>query len=200
MRTVTNAHAADRNWFIRPDRVPTIVRADFVHVFFRFILHAHALHRAVSQFSVITVIVVAVVVIADRPIDPVAAVAETAIDRRPPIAASHMAAAHDGDASAMGRRVKSTVSFAAVRPDDDYDDGGGSGCVGRGPADDGDDEEDSPLVDPARTRVFSVSKDRPITRIPTRVEMKTLTHKAKRPAVDIEFHDLTYAVNTTAGR
>lgn len=36
--------------------------------------------------------------------------------------------------------------------------------------------------------------DRPrvITRIPTRIELTTLTRMAKRPAVDIEFQDLTY--------
>jgi len=94
-----------------------------------------------------------------------------------------MSAEDDGPA-AIGR-AHSTVSFRGA---DGEDDGG-------------DDEENSPmLVESARTRVFSVSKDRPITRIPTRVEMKTLTHKAKRPAVDVEFHDLTYAVNTPAGK
>jgi len=88
--------------------------------------------------------------------------------------------------SAIGR-VQSTVSFRGV-----------DGAAGE---EDSEDEENSPiLIESARTRVFSVSKDRPITRIPTRVEMKTLTHKAKRPAVDVEFHDLTYAVNTTAGK
>jgi len=88
-------------------------------------------------------------------------------------------------------RVQSTVSFREV------DSAGAGGVSGE---EDSEDEENSPiLVDSTRTRVFSVSKDRPITRIPTRVEMKTLTHKAKRPAIDVEFHDLTYAVNTTAG-
>ncbi|KAJ9582806.1 hypothetical protein L9F63_022847, partial [Diploptera punctata] len=33
-----------------------------------------------------------------------------------------------------------------------------------------------------------------VTRIPTKIELKTLTHLAKRPAVDIEFQDLTYTV------
>ena len=33
-----------------------------------------------------------------------------------------------------------------------------------------------------------------VTRIPTKVELKTLTHLAKRPAVDIEFQDLSYTV------
>lgn len=94
------------------------------------------------------------------------------------------------------RTVQSTVSF---RKNDGGGDGGGVGDFGE---QDGEDEEKTlmPAKPSARTRVFSVSKDRPITRIPTRVEMKTLTHKAKRPAVDIEFHDLTYAVNTTAGK
>lgn len=102
------------------------------------------------------------------------------------------------DKRATMARVKSTVSFADVV--DEHDEGfdGGAGAGDEGPHQD-QDEEEMLLSDPARTRVFSVSKDRPITRIPTRAEMKTLTHKAKRPAVDIEFHDLTYAVNTTAG-
>lgn len=96
----------------------------------------------------------------------------------------------DDEPSSMGRN-KSTVSFAAMVDE----------CGGGGDDDDlPQDEDEMLLVDATkRTRVFSVSKDRPITRIPTRNEMKTLTHKAKRPAVDIEFHDLTYAVNTTAG-
>lgn len=96
------------------------------------------------------------------------------------------------DKRAAMARVKSTVSFADMV--DEHDDGvdGDEGHQDQ-------DEDEMLLSDPTRTRVFSVSKDRPITRIPTRVEMKTLTHKAKRPAVDIEFHDLTYAVNTTAG-
>lgn len=64
---------------------------------------------------------------------------------------------------------------------------------------DHDEDEEILLVNPSRTRLFSVSKDRPMARIPTRADMKTLTHMARRPAVDIEFHDLTYAVNTTAG-
>lgn len=109
-------------------------------------------------------------------------------------------------------RMQSSVSFAAMTidnlsdrgnrgnrsdDDDDNDDSHSSACS----TDDEQqpDEEEMPLVEASRTRVFSVSADRPITRIPTRVDMKTLTHKAKRPAVDIEFHDLTYAVNTTAG-
>jgi len=107
----------------------------------------------------------------------------------------------------MGR-VQSTVSFAATtmndnrgnrdnRDDDNDDDDNNSSTCSTGDVQQ--DEEEMPLVDASRTRMFSVSADRPITRIPTRVDMKTLTHKAKRPAVDIEFHDLTYAVNTTAG-
>ncbi|XP_050525010.1 ATP-binding cassette subfamily G member 4-like [Daktulosphaira vitifoliae] len=88
-------------------------------------------------------------------------------------------------------RVKSTVSFAAMLEETMN-------------INDGDHSEEEvceliPEESPGRTRVFSMSKDRPITRIPTRVEMKTLTHKAKRPAVDIEFHDLIYTVDTTAG-
>lgn len=103
-------------------------------------------------------------------------------------------------------RMQSTVSFAAMtiddrsnrgnRSDDEDDDNHSSACSTDEVQPD---EEEMPLVEASRTRVFSVSADRPITRIPTRVDMKTLTHKAKRPAVDIEFHDLTYAVNTTAG-
>uniref|UniRef100_A0A2S2RAU7 ATP-binding cassette sub-family G member 1 n=1 Tax=Sipha flava TaxID=143950 RepID=A0A2S2RAU7_9HEMI len=93
-------------------------------------------------------------------------------------------------------RVKSTVSFADMVDDQDVGVDGDDGDEGHQDQD----EEEMLLNDTTRTRVFSVSKDRPITRIPTRVEMKTLTHKAKRPAVDIEFHDLTYAVNTTAGQ
>lgn len=38
-----------------------------------------------------------------------------------------------------------------------------------------------------------------LTRIPTRPELKTLTRVVKRPAVDIEFTDLTYTVNTPSG-
>lgn len=109
--------------------------------------------------------------------------------------------AEDDKSSAMGRRVKSTVSFAAVQVDDEEnDDKGRRENGGAKLLEAEEDDEEMLLVDPGRTRMFSVSKDRPITRIPTRAEMKTLTHKAKRPAVDIEFHDLTYAVNTTAGK
>lgn len=48
---------------------------------------------------------------------------------------------------------------------------------------------------------FSAGEDagerpRPIQRIPTRVELTTLTRMAKRPAVDIEFQDLCF----TAGQ
>lgn len=106
-------------------------------------------------------------------------------------------------AAAMGDRVKSAVSFTTMDTTavgtTDYCMGDGGGGGGGG-SDNGDDDDEMLLVDPShRTRLFSVSQDRPITRIPTRVEMKTLTHKAKRPAVDIEFHDLAYVVNTTAG-
>lgn len=99
--------------------------------------------------------------------------------------------ADDAESAAMGR-VKSTVSFAAMVEEEEED-------APEHVLLDEECDEEMLLTDPTRTRVFSVSKDRPITRIPTRVEMKTLTHKAKRPAVDIEFHDLNYAVNTTAG-
>lgn len=99
------------------------------------------------------------------------------------------------DKQAAMARVKSTVSFADMVDEHVVGVDGNDGDEGHQDQD----EEEMLLNDTSRTRVFSVSKDRPITRIPTRVEMKTLTHKAKRPAVDIEFHDLTYAVNTTAG-
>jgi hypothetical protein len=39
-----------------------------------------------------------------------------------------------------------------------------------------------------------------VTRIPAKVELKTLTHMAKRPAVDIEFQDLTYSVRNPGRR
>jgi hypothetical protein len=39
-----------------------------------------------------------------------------------------------------------------------------------------------------------------VTRIPTKVELKTLTYMAKRPAVDIEFQDLTYSVRNPGRR
>lgn len=39
-----------------------------------------------------------------------------------------------------------------------------------------------------------------VTRIPTKVELKTLTYVAKRPAVDIEFQDLTYSVRNPGRR
>ncbi|XP_025205078.1 ATP-binding cassette sub-family G member 4-like [Melanaphis sacchari] len=105
----------------------------------------------------------------------------------------------------MGR-AQSTVTFKAMTNDnrgnrndeeEEDDDDNKSACNSE---DAQQDEDEMPLVEASRTRMFSVSADRPITRIPTRVDMKTLTHKAKRPAVDIEFHDLTYAVNTTAGQ
>lgn len=89
---------------------------------------------------------------------------------------------------AMGR-TPSTVSFAATAVTVEAETAAGLP-----------EDEEAPLVDQGKTRLFSVSKDRPIARIPTRADMKTLTHMARRPAVDIEFHDLTYAVNTTAGK
>lgn len=120
----------------------------------------------------------------------------------------------DGEQPSSMSHVKSTVSFAAIANDSSSSDDDDEHRT----SDDGVwDEEKAPLVaaavngaqddeiemtppaEASRTRVFSVSADRPITRIPTRVNMKTLTHKAKRPAIDIEFHDLTYAVKTTAG-
>ncbi|XP_065210025.1 ATP-binding cassette subfamily G member 4-like [Planococcus citri] len=57
-------------------------------------------------------------------------------------------------------------------------------------------EEDGPESPPAspKGRV-----KRPITRIPTEIKLKTITHKVKRPAVDIEFHDLVYTVKTASG-
>jgi hypothetical protein len=39
-----------------------------------------------------------------------------------------------------------------------------------------------------------------ITRIPTKVELKTLSYMAKRPTVDIEFQDLTYSVRNPGRR
>lgn len=39
-----------------------------------------------------------------------------------------------------------------------------------------------------------------VNRIPTKVELKTLTYMAKRPAVDIEFQDLTYSVRNPGRR
>lgn len=40
---------------------------------------------------------------------------------------------------------------------------------------------------------------KPMARIPTEAKLKTITHKVKRPAVDIEFHDLVYTAKTTTG-
>ena len=53
---------------------------------------------------------------------------------------------------------------------------------------------ESPLASPK----IKTSR-RPITRIPTEIKLKTITHKVKRPAVDIEFHDLVYTVKTATG-
>lgn len=39
----------------------------------------------------------------------------------------------------------------------------------------------------------------PIVRIATEAKLKTITHKVKKPAVDIEFHDLVYTAKTTSG-
>jgi len=52
--------------------------------------------------------------------------------------------------------------------------------------------------------VSQISGRRPreqvVTRIPAKVELKTLTYMAKRPAVDIEFQDLTYSVRNPGRR
>lgn len=37
------------------------------------------------------------------------------------------------------------------------------------------------------------------TRIPTKAEMNTLTHLAKRPAVNIDFSDISYTVSHPSG-
>jgi hypothetical protein len=39
-----------------------------------------------------------------------------------------------------------------------------------------------------------------VARIPTKVELRTLTHLAKRPAIDIEFQDLSYSVRNPGRR
>jgi hypothetical protein len=39
-----------------------------------------------------------------------------------------------------------------------------------------------------------------VTRSPTKVELETLTYMAKRPAVDIEFQDLTYSTRNPGRR
>lgn len=39
-----------------------------------------------------------------------------------------------------------------------------------------------------------------VARIPTEAKLKTITHKVKRPAVDIEFHDLVYTAKTATGK
>lgn len=39
-----------------------------------------------------------------------------------------------------------------------------------------------------------------VSRIPTKIEHTTLTHLAKRPAVDIEFQDLSYSVRSPGRR
>lgn len=48
--------------------------------------------------------------------------------------------------------------------------------------------------------MLSPKSKRPVARIPTEIKLKTITHKVKRPAVDIEFHDLVYTVKTTSGK
>jgi len=40
---------------------------------------------------------------------------------------------------------------------------------------------------------------KPMARIPTEAKLRTITHKVKRPAVDIEFHDLVYTAKTATG-
>jgi hypothetical protein len=39
-----------------------------------------------------------------------------------------------------------------------------------------------------------------ITRIPAKIELTTLTHLARRPAVDVEFQDLSYSVRSPGRR
>jgi hypothetical protein len=43
-------------------------------------------------------------------------------------------------------------------------------------------------------------REMPVTRIPTKIERPTLTHLARRPAVDIEFQDLSYSVRSPGRR
>lgn len=40
----------------------------------------------------------------------------------------------------------------------------------------------------------------PIVRIATEAKLRTITHKVKKPAVDIEFHDLVYTAKTSSGK
>ncbi|CAH0387981.1 unnamed protein product [Bemisia tabaci] len=46
--------------------------------------------------------------------------------------------------------------------------------------------------------ILNTSRKPGLNRIPTRAEMKTLTHKAKRPAVDIEFQNLNFTAQSSA--
>lgn len=60
-------------------------------------------------------------------------------------------------------------------------------------------DEDSPGCGRSRSGSIRSTRSRTnsvLTRIPTRPELKTLTRVVKRPAVDIEFTDLTYTVPT----
>lgn len=56
----------------------------------------------------------------------------------------------------------------------------------------------------SQTRTGSIrlgeAKRVPISRIATEASLKTITHKVKRPAVDIEFHDLVYLAKTGSGK
>ncbi|XP_069705223.1 ATP-binding cassette subfamily G member 4-like [Periplaneta americana] len=60
-------------------------------------------------------------------------------------------------------------------------------------------DEDSDAVDEGNPR-RKTRHDLVVTRIPTKIELKTLTHMAKRPSVDIEFQDLCYSVRNPRRR
>jgi hypothetical protein len=47
---------------------------------------------------------------------------------------------------------------------------------------------------------YKIPRDVFATEIPSKVELNTLTHLAKRPAVDIEFQDLSYSVRNPGRR